>query len=252
MKFRKVWVFLPSANRDGAELSALECLDALQDLGMNCHAVLPRKGPLLADLAARHIGYQILPYQVWIEPPPVPVAKRLLVTLWNLVITSLATVLISRRKCDLIITNTVNICTGALVARLLGLPHVWYFREFGSEDHGWRFHLGESLSLGIINRLTTQGLAVSKAVAEKYRAVVIGAKVQHVYQPVAVDQAPGPEILPAGGKARFTCIIVGRLQEGKRQEDAVRAVAELRDQGIAAQLWVVGTGQQRFSLYATG
>ena len=29
MKFRKICFFLPSAHRDGAELSALECIDAL-------------------------------------------------------------------------------------------------------------------------------------------------------------------------------------------------------------------------------
>jgi glycosyltransferase involved in cell wall biosynthesis len=240
MKFRKACVFLPSANRDGAELSALECLDALQALGIKCQVVLPRKGPLLADLAARQIGYQIIPYQVWIEPPPVPVWKRLLVTLWNLVVTCIATILIGRQKCDLIITNTVNINIGALVARLLGLPHVWYFREFGYEDHGWRFHLGEKFSLGIINRLTTLGLAVSQAVAGKYQRSITAAQVHYVYQPIAVDQSPGPEIFPAGKKSQFTCIIVGRLQEGKRQEDAVRALAKLRDQGIAVHLWVVG------------
>jgi glycosyltransferase involved in cell wall biosynthesis len=240
MKFRKVCVFLPSANRDGAELSALECLDALRALGIKCHVVLPRKGPLLADLTARQIGYQIIPYQVWIEPPLVPVWKRLLVTLWNLVISCIATILISRQKCDLILTNTVNICAGALVARLLGLPHLWYFREFGYEDHGWRFHLGEKLSLWITNRLTTLGLAVSKAVAEKYQQSITAAKVHYVYQPIAVDQSPGPKISSAGKKSQFTCIIVGRLQEGKRQEDAVCALARLRDQGIVAQLWVVG------------
>ena len=240
MKFRKVCVFLPSANRDGAELSALECLDALEALGVKCHVVLPRKGPLLADLAARQIGYQIIPYQVWLEPPPVPVLKRLLVALWNLVITCIATILVNRQKCDLIITNTVNICVGALVAKLLGLPHVWYFREFGYEDHGWRFHLGEKASLWIINRLTILGLAVSKAVAEKFQKSLTAAKVHYLYQPIDVDQSPGPKISFATKKSQFTCIIVGRLQEGKRQEDAVRAFAKLRDQGIPAQLWAVG------------
>jgi glycosyltransferase involved in cell wall biosynthesis len=238
MKFRKVCFFLPSANRDGAELSGLECLDALRALGVQCHVILPRKGPLLADLAARNIGYQIIPYQVWIEPP-IAIWKRLLVTLWNLAVTVIATFLVSGQKCDLIITNTVNICVGALVARLLGLPHVWYFREFGYEDHGWRFHLGEKPSRWLMNRLTTLGLAVSKAVADKYQAGMTAAQVHSVYQPIDVDLSAA-DIPPIRKKSQFTCIIVGRLQEGKRQEDAVRALARLRDQGIKAQLWVVG------------
>jgi glycosyltransferase involved in cell wall biosynthesis len=239
MKFRKVCVFLPSANRDGAELSALECLDALQALGVQCHVVLPKKGPLLADLTARHIGYHIIPYKVWIEPP-IAVWQRLLITVWNLAITYVAAFLVSRQKCELVITNTINICVGALVARLLGLPHVWYFREFGYEDHGWRFHLGEKPSLWLMNRLTVLGLAVSRAVAAKYQAGIPAAKIHYLYQPIAVDQSSGPEILRNEKKSQFTCIIVGRLQEGKRQEEAVRALAELRDQGIPAHLWVVG------------
>ena len=105
MKFRKVCFFLPSANRDGAELSALECMDALQALGMEVHVVLPRKGPLMADLEARRLKYQVIPYQVWVEPP-IPAWKRLLVTLWNLVITCFATPLVGRWQCDLVITGS--------------------------------------------------------------------------------------------------------------------------------------------------
>jgi glycosyltransferase involved in cell wall biosynthesis len=239
MKFRKVCVFLPSADRDGAELSGLECLDALAALGVICHVILPRKGPLLADLAARKIGSTIIPYQVWIEPPA-PLWRRFLITLWNLAVTYIATFLVSRHKCDLIITNTVNICVGALVARLLRVPHVWYFREFGYEDHGWRFHLGEKASLWIMNRLTRLGLAVSQAVAAKYQAGLPAARVHHVYQPIEVDPS-SPDIPLHQEKSQFTCIIVGRLQAGKSQEDAVRALAILRDQGVPVHLWVVGS-----------
>ena len=241
MKFRKVCFFLPSSNRDGAELSGLECMDALQALGMRCHVIIPRKGPLIADLTARQISYQIIPYKVWIEPP-VPVWKRILVAIWNLFITYCATFLISRRKCDLIITNTINICVGALVAKLHGLPHVWYLREFGYKDHGWRFHLGEKASLWLINRLSLVCLAVSRAVAQEYQKGITASKVHYLYQPIDVSQSSFPEISLNNPPVQITCIMVGSLQEGKRQEDAIRALALLRDQGITAQLWLVGGG----------
>jgi hypothetical protein len=54
-------------------------MDALKAMGIECHVVMPRKGPLIADLRARQLSYQIIPYKVWIEAP-VPVGKRLLVT----------------------------------------------------------------------------------------------------------------------------------------------------------------------------
>jgi glycosyltransferase involved in cell wall biosynthesis len=245
MKIQKVCFFLPSSNRDGAELSALECLDALQSLGIKCLVIVPKNGPLVADLCARQIESQIIPYKVWIEPP-IAVWKRLIFTLWNLGITYVACFLVSRQKCDLIITNTVNICVGALVARLLGITHVWYFREFGYEDHGWRFHLGEKLSLRLINSLTNLGLAVSRAVAEKYQAAISGAKIHYLYQPIVVNGSSSHDASPDIKCSQFICIMVGRLQEGKRQEDAIYALADLRDQGILVHLWLVGGGDRAY------
>jgi glycosyltransferase involved in cell wall biosynthesis len=248
MKIRKVCFFLPSANRDGAELSGLECMDALRSLGIDCHVVVPKDGPLLEEFPARQISHQVIPYKVWIEPP-VPVWKRLLVTLWNLVITYFAVFLIGRRKGDLIITNTINICVGALVAKLWGLPHVWYIREFGLEDHGWRFHLGEKPALWIMNRLALQCLAVSRAVAQKYQKSIKPSKVHYLYQPIDVDPSSYPDTALDKTQFPVTCIIVGKLQEGKRQEDAIRAIGALRDQGISAQLWVVGSGDRLYADY---
>ena len=238
MKFRKVCFFLPSGHRDGAELSALECMEALQSLGMQVHVVIPQKGPLIAELQARQLPYKYIPYKVWIEPP-VPVVKGLLVTLWNLLITLVAVLMVGRWRCDLIITNTININVGALVAKLLGLPHIWYLREFGHEDHGWRFHLGEKPALWLMDRLSIFFLAVSRAVAEKYQAGVTPSKVHYLYQPINVN-VDSPEVTTEKPQDQFTCIMVGRLQQGKRQEDALRAMAELRDQGLRVHLWLVG------------
>jgi glycosyltransferase involved in cell wall biosynthesis len=44
-------------------------------------------------------------------------------------------------------------------------------------------------------------------------------------------------------------VMVGSLQAGKRQEDAVRALALLRDQGLKAGLWLVGGGGRQYTAY---
>jgi glycosyltransferase involved in cell wall biosynthesis len=250
MKFRNVCFFLPSGYRDGAELSALECLEALRALGLQCRVILPQRGALLGDLQARGIPYHIIPYKVWIGPPA-PVIIRFLFSLWNLIVTYFAVFLVGRRRCDLIITNTINLGVGALTAKLLGLPHLWYIREFGPEDHGWRFHLGENISLWVMNRCSSAAIAVSRAVSRKYQAALPGVPVHAVYQPIMVDDSlfkDAPKIA-ASQAPRFTCIVVGRLQEGKRQEDAVRAVAGLRDHGVRVRLWLVGGGERRYGAF---
>ena len=237
---------MPSSNRDGAELCVLECLDALKDLKMQCHVVIPKKGPLVADLQARQISYQVIPYKVWIEPP-IPVWQRLLFTLWNLVITYVTVFLVDRRKGDLIITNTVNICIGAFFAKLMGLPHIWYIHEFGYEDHGWRFHLGEKLSLWIMDHTSDLCLACSQAVARKYQASMDPSKIHYLYFPIEIDQPSDLVVLPDKEPFQLTCAIVGRLQEGKRQEDAISALGVLRDKGLSVQLWVVGGGDRVYT-----
>jgi glycosyltransferase involved in cell wall biosynthesis len=248
MKLHQVCFFLPSAHRDGAELSALECLDALASLGIQCRVVIPQKGPLITELKSRQLQYKLIPYRVWIEPP-VPIWKRLLVTFWNLIMAYWATLVLARWKCDLIITNTINICVGALVAKILGLPHLWYLREFGYEDHGWQYHLGKKPSLWLMDRLSVVCAAVSRAVAEKYQAGMTPSKVQYLYQPINVDLTTQADVVIDTSPFQFTCIMVGRLQQGKRQEDAIRAVGELRDRGLQVQLWLVGGGDKDYRIF---
>jgi len=233
---------------DGAELSALECMDALKSLGVQCHVVIPQRGPLIKELKSRGLPYKFIPYKVWIESP-VPAWKGLLVTFWNLCMAYVATLVVARWKCDLVITNTINICVGALVAKLMEVPHLWYLREFGYEDHGWRYHLGEKPSLWIMDRLSDACLAVSQAVARKYQASITPAKVHYLYQPINGDSASHPTVAPENHRVQLTCIMVGRLHPGKRQEDAIRALGELREQGIQAQLWLVGGGDGEYHHY---
>lgn len=83
MKFRKVCFFLPSGYRDGAELSALECLEALRALGIQCQVILPQSGSLRADLKARGIPYQIIPVKVWNPLPPVHLKPVLWLCSWR-------------------------------------------------------------------------------------------------------------------------------------------------------------------------
>jgi len=221
-------------------------MDALKALGIQVHVFMPKKGPLLEDLQARQIGYHIIPYKVWIEPP-IPMWKGLLFTLWNLLIIYPTTFLVAHGNYDLIITNTINICTGAFVAKLCGLPHIWYFLEFGPEDHGWRFHLGRKIPILVMDRFSDLCLAVSRALAQKYqKAGVASSKMNYLYHPMDVALCAPLDVSLDKKNFQLTCVMVARLQEGKRQEDALRAIAGLRDQGISAQLWLVGGGQQKY------
>lgn len=250
VNFKKVGFFLPTSSRGGSELSALEFIDALRFQGIHVYVLMPNKGPLIDELQDRQVPYQTIPYKVWIGVNP-SFLIRFLTAIWNIIITYFVSFLIARQRCDLIITNTIDICVGALVAKILGLPHIWYIREFGYEDHGWQFHLGNKLTLWIMNRLSVLFLVNSHAVADKYLNYFPPSKVKVLFQPVSVSSPSIPIIPPPKDKFQITCIIVGVVKKTKRQEDAILAMSELRDQGIKAQLWIVGGGERDYYHFLT-
>jgi len=158
---------------------------------------------------------------------------------------------IRRWKCDIVYTNTTTICVGALAAKFLKLPHVWHIHEFGYEDHGLIFDLGERFSLRFMDRCSSVCIANSKAVALKYQRHISPAKLRVIYQSVDVihHAASNLRSLFRSHHAKIRCVIVGTLQEGKGQADAIRATLQLLRKGIESELIIVGDGDQQYRDY---
>lgn len=246
----KVCFISHSSAKGGAERALLELVDALKERGVECYIMLPGHGPLINELKNREVAYCTLPYKWWMGKNS-PIWKRIGRAVLNLAIVIPAAVRIERWRCDVVCTNTITVCVGALAAKLLGLPHVWHIHEFGYEDHGLVFDLGSKFSLWLINRLSTICIANSHAVAKKYRQYIEPSKVKVVYQSVSVPQNEGTfaQEVVAQSDRTMKAVIVGTLQEGKGQEDAVRAIAELIHQGIRAELFVVGGSDPEYRRY---
>jgi glycosyltransferase involved in cell wall biosynthesis len=130
---------------------------------------------------------------------------------------------------------------GALAARTLGLPHLWWVHEFGDRDHGFRFLLGQRGTVRAVAALSRAILVPSQAVADHVAAVVGPAKLRTV--PGAVDVAAGPAPAPLRPDGPLRLLVAGRVRPSKGQQDAVAAVAELVRGGVDATLDVVGDGE---------
>jgi len=242
----KICFISHSAGKGGAERSLLELIDALREQGVtNIFVLLPSPGPLIQDLEDRCVVYRVIPYRWWMGKSS-PLWKRMVRTLWNFGMVLPVVRELRRWRCDIACTNTITVCVGAFAAKLLGLPHVWYIHEFGREGLGLTFDLGERLSLRFLNHLSTVCIANSHAVAQKYGQYLPPAKLRVVYQAVTV-----PEGVPCREEAMTTedgirCAVVGALHEGKRQEDAIRAVGFLVQQGVPVKLYIVGEGDAQY------
>ncbi|MFB3924904.1 MAG: glycosyltransferase family 4 protein [Syntrophales bacterium] len=236
------------SGKGGAERALLETIDALGNLGIESLVMLPHKGPLCEELKNRGISFSILPYRWWMNWKGTPEWKK-----WKDLILTLAAIfplvlIIRRWKCDLIYTNTLTICIGAIAARLLRVPHVWHIHEFfGESENNLLFTLGTRFSLKMLDRFSSLCIANSKAAARKYERYVRPGKIIPIYQSVTATGA-GPS---AGIKNNvFRCVIAGTVCELKGQEDAVRAISDLAAGGRTGfVLDIIGQGDERYFNY---
>jgi len=249
----KVCFVLHSSGKGGAERANLELIDGLKNKGIKCFAILPSYGVLIKELEKREIPLKVVPYRKWMKVNGSPLWKRVGRLVLNLIMMVPIVIQVKKWRADIIYTNTITICVGAFIARILKLPHIWHIHEFGYEDHRLRFELGTKISLWTIKQLSSVCIVDSNALARKYRKFIPNRKLKVIYQAVnIINQCPSNDVKfqkQIKEATEIKGIIVGSLQKGKRQEDAIKAIGELIHEGINVQLYIVGDGKQKYKQY---
>ena len=242
-----------SGAEGGAGQALLEAIDALAARGVEARVIVPARGRLSRECDARGIPWTALPYTWWMGEET-PLWKRLLKVAINGLLTLPLALRLRLWRCDIAYSNSLTICIGAWSAKLAGLPHIWHVHEFGYEHHRLSFDLGAAFSLRQLARLSDACIVASRALAEKFEEHVPRAALHVIYQSVAGPQrrdSPGMETTGHGVSAAnpaeaFRCVIVGALQEGKGQHEAIRAIVDLRQRGVVIDLRIVGSGDASY------
>ena len=227
----------------GAELCLLEGAVAVRDRGAEVVVVVPEDGPLAERLREASVDVVVTPYLRWSHPGPSWLGRLLRVAKHAWSARRLRSV-IRRVGPDVVVTNTVTIPAAALAARLAGVPHVWYLHEYGDIDHHLTFDYGIRASLQIVGALSERVLVNSTAVERHFSRFLTRTPVDLVYYAVPSKRSRKGEV--AALDAEFSMVLVGRKQPGKRQEDAVRALALLRARGVDAALTLVGSADPAY------
>jgi glycosyltransferase involved in cell wall biosynthesis len=224
----------------GAELSLVEGARGLQAQGHQVHAVVPARAQLADLIEATGVPVSVVHYTWWVGAGARRAVRyRLRRLLRNLLACKKLSRLLRELRPDVVVSNTLAICTGAFVAKWANVPHVWYVHElFGEEGHKLFFDAGDSVSLSLMNRLSDRILVNSNAVRAQFQAWIPEEKLRLVYYAVQVPPVSSPANRTDNS---FRLIHVGRLSPGKRQEDAIRALSLLSKKGLNVRLTLVGS-----------
>lgn len=231
----------------GAAAVWMNLLDGLTGRGVEPYVVIPQDsdGTLTSELERRGIPWRETFFTWWVTTDPHPHSlKRRIVRAGARQINARAEREIGRFIDDCRI-ELVYICDGTISAGLdaakkRSIPVVWHFHQFIREDVGISYiDLDRQVesTLARADRI----VAVSRAIASDMERRFPLVRVMSIPNGIAKARIVNKREILAGDEAVFT--LVGRIDENKRQEDAIRAFAQIAPEFPQARLMLVGTGQ---------
>lgn len=245
---KKTIVFVShSSGLYGAERSLLDLVVGLRD-NFRVLVVVPKEGPFVEELRQAGIEYIIQNHKSWVgNGRRLPrILFRACVTLFSLF--SLVKAL-EQYSPDLIYSNTITKPIGALLALCLKVPHIWHVREFVQEDFGQEYDFGNRMTFRLVEKTSAKMICNSYAVRKKMADYLPQDRLKVVYNGVLNDgdsRSSLSKSLDFVKGMRLRLCLVGQLHVGKGQEDALRAIKILVNDGVDAELHLVGAGYDTY------
>ena len=144
---------------------------------------------------------------------------------------------------DLVYTNSVTVNIGFLLAKRLGKPHIWQFRESLSQ-----FNLSLSLSLSkrILKDVTNCSyILISDYMVRYFQHLLPSERVHRIYNGIALPQRVRDTNDMKDGVLKLC--MVGVLNEQKNQMDALKAVHIIRQTSeVNVQLYLIGAEVEEY------
>lgn len=235
---KSICFFSHSGELAGGERAMLDCIDALAESDFNCHVILPQKGPMEEEIKNRHISYSVINFP-WATKQEIITDKY----------SSLSSIIAELEKINptIICTNTSVIDIGAMSALILNKPHIWFIHEFGLKEYGIIFDETLKKRCEFMDLSSEKVVVNSKSLFTYYSKYFSKNKIEALYPPVEHFIAKQHAQNYFSNKNSLKLLILGSIQEGKRQEDAVNALAELKNKKI--ELLIVGNSVPEYKEY---
>lgn len=148
------------------------------------------------------------------------------------------TYIMNMEQIDLIYSNTSVVYIGSLLAKKFNVPHIWHIREFCKEDHGLGLCFGENFFVKRVNKADAV-IFISKSVHAKYADRLSNA--QYVFY-----NDISPKFISERAFQYYSCkqelhaAIIGTIQKGKGQLEAIKAIEKANQNGVHIILHIAG------------
>ncbi len=230
----KVLYITQTQDMSGAGRSMLQLIKELRaNHGIEPFVVMPRvhlndASTLYTECQENHIPCIVLKMSnfkrhegcSWIEKAYFIVVHgfSVLTLLWKL----------RKEQFDLVHSNTSVTDLGAYASRWKGIPHIWHLREFGKEDFGLTSCLGEGYERYVYGKCE-RFIAISEVIRRAFLRVIDGKKITVIHNGI-LPPAEGMDAVHEPG--RLNICMVGRIEPGKNQMEALQAIAILKEEGV--------------------
>jgi glycosyltransferase involved in cell wall biosynthesis len=251
----KILFISHSSKMAGAEKSLLLLLKHINRKLIEPVVVLPGHGPLKEELTYLRIKiYEIKSPWLLVK------RKNLIWPFLNFVycmvkgpiaLYSIYNV-IKQEKIDMVYSNTIVIFSGAIIAFITKKPHVWHIREIIHDNPELHSLLSNKMIFKLILRLSNNIIANSEATASQFQYLEQVEKIKVIYNAIDFDEFKGLSFFPninGANQTDWLVAVVGTLQEGKAQDDAIRAVKIAKETIPNIRLLLIGEVHKAYMNY---
>ncbi len=230
----------------GANKSLLTVMCQLRELyGIKPLVLLPSSGPVCRALEEVGVPYVIRHYYWWVNDNHGAFQYLLnkIKQFRNIFKVSKICRQLRDYKIDLVYSNSVTINVGMFMAKRLGVPHIWHFRESLTQ-----FNLSLSLSLSLSLLRQPQNfkyVLISDYMMRFYQAYLPKERMIRIYNGVSLPENT-EKALPNQINSRLKVAIVGVVSRQKNQLELLKAQYQLLQQGIKIETYILGTHKKEY------
>ena len=225
----------------GANKSLLTLMVLLrQHYGVKPLVLLPNKGAMCSMLEEQGIKYYVYPYYWWVNYNhglfQWVLNKR---KQWiNCGRVKKISAYFKDEGIDLVYSNSVCVNMGYFIAKRLGLPHVWQFRE--SLTH-FSMSLSQTLSKRIFADKTNERYVLnSHYMMSFYKPYLPSERMACIYNGLDLPQGTTRTDMNKIHE-RLQVVCVGVICEQKNQMELLQAQSMLHQRGVDVDVWFIGS-----------